>query len=338
MISTNVHGTTSSPAGRVLGRAWLTLTASFLLAIPPVQAQDYPNRPVRLVVPYSAGGVTDATARAIAGEMGKELGQQVIVENRAGAGGMVGTASVAKSSPDGYTICFCASGVFVIQPHLDAKLPLSPVAELQPVTHVYDANLVLAVREDSKIASFEELIALAKSNPAGVSYGSVGIGSAHQLGMEALRQRTGGTLVHIPYKGDAQQITDLLGGRLDVAVLSTQAASSLAKGGKVRLLASTGLQRAPGLADVPTIAESGYPGFAINTWIGTFVPTGTPKAVVDQLQQVTSAVLKLPAIREQMAAQGLRPNGADGAELAEFIASESSRAEKVIRELDIKVE
>lgn len=323
-------------SGRWFAHAAMSLAALF--ALPAVQAQDFPNRPVRLVVPYSAGGVTDVTARAIAQEMGKEFGQQVIVDNRPGAGGMLGMDNVAKSNPDGYTIGFCASGVFVIQPHLDAKLPLDPIKDLVPVSHIYDASLVLTVRPDSPITSFQKLVELAKSNPNGITYGSVGIGSAHQLGMEVLRQRAGGKFVHVPYKGDAQQITDLLGGNLDVAILSTQAAANLAKGGKARLIASTGLQRAPGLNDVPTIAESGYPGFAINTWIGTFVPAKTPKAVVDRLHQVTTRVLKQPAIQQQMEAQGLRPNGADGAELAKFIASESARAEKTIREQNIKVE
>lgn len=314
------------------------ILAATCLAMPLAMAQDFPTRPIRLVVPYAAGGVTDATARAIAVEMGKELGQSIIVDNKAGAGGILGTDYVAKSPPDGYTICFCASGVFVILPHLDSKLPLKPATDLLPVTHVYDAELLLVVREDFPAPTFERLITLARAKPGGLSYGSVGIGSANQLGMEALRKRSGADFVHIPYKGEAPQIADLLGGQLDIALLSTQGGLNLAKGGKVRLLASTGPMRAPGAPDVPTIAESGYPGFLINTWIGMFVPAKTPKAVVDRIHTAATSVINTPAMRDRMESQGLRPNGESGAKLGSFVAAESVRWGKVIRDLNLKIE
>lgn len=300
-------------------------------------AQDFPSRPIRIVVPYAAGGVTDAAARAIATEMSKQLGQPVVVDNKAGAGGMIGANEVAKSAPDGYNICFCASGVFVIQPHLGAKLPLNPMTELQPLIRVYDADLVLSVNPASGIRTFADLMTKAKS-AQGVTYASVGVGSLHHLGMETMAKRTGGKFVHIAYKGDAPAITDLLGGQIDLALLSTQAASNLAKSGKVSLIASTGAERAPGLPDVPTLGESGVKDTAYSTWIGMFVPAATPKPIVDRLYSATSTVLASPSMKEWMAAQGLRPSGQNGADMKVSMTNQSAQWGALVRELNIKAE
>lgn len=302
----------------------------------PTMAQDFPTKPIKLIVPYAPGGVTDAAARAIATDMSKQLGQQVVVDNRAGAGGLIGTDAVAKSPADGYTICFCASGVFVIQPHLGQKMPLDPIADLQPVTYVYDADLVLSVNANSKIRSMADLFSQAKAG--GVTYASVGIGSVHHLGMESIARKTGGKFIHVAYKGDAPAITDLLGGQIDLTLLSTQSATNLAKSGKIRLLASTGNGRAPGLPELPNLAESGLKDAAFSTWIGMFVPAATPQAVVNRIHAAASAAIASPAMQEWMAAQGLRPNGQKGGELKATIRSQSERWGAMVRELNVKPE
>ena len=324
--------------GRWIRRACLGAGATLALLTASVQAQDYPSRPIRLVVPFAAGGVTDAAARSMASEMSKQLGQPVVVDNRAGAGGVIGADVVAKSPPDGYTLCFCSNGVFLIQPYLMAKMPMNPLTDLQPVTHVYDADLVLSVNPASPFNSVEDVLKQAKTKKGGVSYASVGVGSIHHLSMERLAKQTGGTFVHVPYKGDAPAITDLLGGQIDLALLSTQAATSLSKEGKVRLLAASGNSRAPGLPDVPTFSESGVPGFSFSVWIGLFVPTGTPAPVVQRLHDVASKVIQTPQMKTWMASQGLRPNGGSGSEMKTFIADQSKQFGALIRELDIKTE
>jgi len=331
----------SSPPGAggarraVLAGAALALLSA---ALPAAAQQDYPNKPIRLVVPFAPGGVTDTGARVVAEQLGKRLGQQVVVDNRPGASGNIGTQLVATSPPDGYTLALGFDGTMVINPHVFASVPFDTVRDFVPVSKIGDAVLIVIVHPSVPVKNLQELIAYSKSTPGGLSYGSAGTGSTPHIGGELLKQRTGANLVHVPYKGGGQAMSDLVGGTLPMLYTAVAGAYPFVTKGQARAIAVSSRQRLPSLPDVPTFAESGVPGFELSSWIGVFAPARTPKPVVDRLQQALHEVVFMPAVKERLAALGIEAVGNTTAEFGKQIKDDLERYEKVVKDSKIRVE
>jgi len=266
-------------------------------------AQTYPSRPVSLVVLLAAGGVTDVAARAIGAEMAKKLDGSVIIENRAGAAGNIGAAYVARSQPDGYTVCFCSSAPLTLLPAQREDPNFKP-EDLVPVSLLYRVDLFLVARRDLNVRSLKDLVDLAKSKPGKLTYGSTGAGGITHLGMELLKKMTGIDVLHVPYKGGAPLMIDLVGSQIDIGVVSSLEAVGQQKEGNIHVLASLGASRFPLLKDVPTIGET-FPDYLADSWAGLFVPVGTPQAVIERLRTTAHDAMAIPEIRERLATLGI---------------------------------
>ena len=296
------------------------------------QAQEFPNRPLRLIVPLSPGGVTEVMARLIVTEMAKPLGQQFIVENRTGGNGAIAGDALAKAPADGYMVGFFPNSMTVVLPLLDKAR--ANLGEFKPVSHLYDLDLFVIARADQPASSLQQLIAAAKTQPGKLTYGTTGIGSTLHLGFELIKSQGGFDMTHVPYKGGADQITALLGGQITVAVVGTYDAGVWFKQGKVKLLASYNGKRNPVFPDVPTIAESGFPGFSATSWAALFVPQGTPNAATDRLAQAALVALRTPAVRDKLLSNGLTPLGeARPEQISAAMKAESDNWAKVIQKL-----
>ena len=287
--------------------AWIACISTCLLLTVTTSAwaQSYPARPISMVVLLAAGGVTDVAARAISAEMAKSLDGTVIVENRPGAAGNIGAAAVARSQPDGYTVCFCSSAPLTLLPAQREDPSFKP-EDLVPVSLLYRVDLFLVARRGLGVNSLKDLIALAKPKPGKLSYGSTGAGGITHLGMELFKKMSGIDVVHVPYKGGAPLITDLIGNQIDLGVVSSLEAVAQQQDGKITVLASLGASRFPLLKDVPTISES-YPGYLADSWAGLFVPVGTPTPIIDRLRTTAHSAMNLPDIRERLATLGITP-------------------------------
>ena len=314
-----------------LGMALATL-AVLSLGAGNAAAQEYPSRAVRLLVPLSPGGVTDVMARLIAGEMAKQLGQPVIVENRTGANGAIAGEAVAKSAPDGYTVGFFPSSPVVVLPLL-GRVPYA-VSDLKPVSRLYDLDLFVVARSDYPASTLADLVAMAKAQPGKVSYGTTGIGSPLHLGFELLKNQSGADMTHVPYRGGSDEINALLGGHLDVGIVGTYDAGVWAKQGKLKFIASMAAKRNPVFPNVPTISESGYPGFLANSWAALFVPSATPPAIVERLAQAALRAVRSPVVTEKLVSNGLTPMGDESpAEISASMQAESEKWARVIKQL-----
>jgi tripartite-type tricarboxylate transporter receptor subunit TctC len=292
-------------------------------------AQAYPSRQVKMIVPFPAGGSTDIMARLIAAEMSKTLGQIVVVDNRGGASGAIGADAVAKSAPDGYTFCYCTTGALAILPFVDAKLPYNPTRDLAPVTHVINQNFVIVARNDLPANNVRELVAHARQNK--LAFGSPGSLTPSHLTGELFSAASGAQLLHVPYKGDQLAIIDLLGGRLDLMFQPAVVVKPQIDAGKMKAIGISSLTRLPSMPNVPTIAESGFPGFETHNFNAIFVPAGTPPAIIARLQAEAVAALKAPAVAERINADGLIAIGSTPRELAESLRLEAEAWAKVIR-------
>ena len=268
------------------------------------QAQDYPARPVRLVVPYAAGGNADIFGRILAQKLGDALKQPFVVENRAGANGGIGADFVAKSPPDGYTLLVTANGPIVVNPVLYAKVPYDPVRDFAPVAQCTVYQYVLVTLAGSSIKSIADLIDAARARPGAVSYGSTGVGGGNHLAGELFALATGTQLTHVPYKGSAPALADLLGGQLTFMFDTVITSVPQIRAGKLRAFAVSSLKRASALPDVPTLDEAGIRGFDISQWQGVLAPGGTPKAIIDRLNAETVKSLRAPEVRERLVTQG----------------------------------
>ena len=255
-------------------------------------AQGYPNRPVKVVVPYAAGGLPDTMARLVGQKMGESLGQQLVIENRGGAGGIVGTQEVAKAAPDGYTLLVADVGQIAINPHLFSKLPYDPLKELHGVSLLGTSPLYLVAHPSLNVSSMRELISTVRAQPGKISYGSSGLGSIHHLAMEALKAGLNLDMLHIPYKGTGQSVPALLGGQVPLLYSALPSIEAHVKAGKVRVLAVSTPQRAQQTPDVPTVAESGVPGYDFTAEIGLLAPAGTPPDVVAKLAAEAQKAVK----------------------------------------------
>jgi tripartite-type tricarboxylate transporter receptor subunit TctC len=297
-------------------------------------AQDYPNRPIRLIVPFAAGGAVDALARVLAAKLGEGVGQTVVIENRPGAAGNIATDAVAKSPPDGYTILQTTNG-FAITPSLYRALPFDPANDFAPVTQLVASNLILVASPKLPVKSLQDFIALAKAKPGGMNYGSSGIGNPLHLTMEMLKHATGIDIQPVPYRGDAQINAALIAGEVEAAVVPLATAVQLVEDGRLRALGVTGTRRAAVLPNVPTIAEGGVSGFASTSWQGWFMPGKTPREIVARIQRETVKVLALPDVLKALTAMAYEPVGSTPADFAAFVKVETAKFSRVVADAHI---
>lgn len=321
--------------------ALIGLSASLLFSLLgslPVTAQEFPNKPITMVVGFAAGGAADTAARIIARKLGENLGLAVIVDNRAGAGGNIAHQQVANATPDGTIILLGSVGPLCIAPHLVAKLGYDPQRDLAPLTMGLSFPNVLVVHSGVPAKTFAEFLALAKAKPGTLDYASTGVASASHLAGEMFKQRAGVDIVHIPYKGGGPAMIDLLAGRITAYYSTYSTAGPHIDSGKLRPLAVTGLERLPNLPNVPTIAESGFPGFDASNWYAFVAPGKTPKPILDRWNAELIKVLKDPGVREQLDKHGLTAKPGTREELANTIRTESVVWAKVIRDGKITAE
>jgi tripartite-type tricarboxylate transporter receptor subunit TctC len=297
-----------------------------------------PNHAIRFLVPYGPGGSSDVIARVMAVEMSRGLGQQMVVENKGGGQGSIAMAEAARAAPDGYTVILGHVGTLAVNPAMMPKLPYDVNKDFEPVTLLAKVAMVFAVGSKVPAKTLPEFIALAKAHPGKLNYGSAGNGSAGNLAFEMLKIAADIDVVHIPYKGTGQQITDLLSGNTDAGSAGPPGLMPHLAGGKIRILATGSAQRLPGLPDVPTVAESGYPGFESSQWFGLLVPAGTPPAVVARLHDEAVKALQSPTVRERLAQDSSEPVGSTPEEFKVFIRTEAVRWGDVVRKAHLHAE
>jgi tripartite-type tricarboxylate transporter receptor subunit TctC len=307
------------------------------LLVPTANADEYPTRPIRVIVPFSPGGAVDGPMRLIAQELGKRVGQSVIVENRPGAGATIGTDLVAKAPADGYTLLL-ASQTNAISATLYQKLPFDPVEDFAPITLIGREPGVVVVHPALPVKTLQELVAYVKAHPGEVNYASSGNGSGQHLFAALLCSITGMKMNHIPYRGSGQATTDLVGGQVQVSIPGMAGMLGNIKSGKLRALAVTGATRAPQLPDVPTMSEAGVPGYEAYVWMGLLAPKGTPSAVIDKLQREVVAALATTDVRNYMANASIEVVGSTPAEFGRFFRSEKELWAKIVRETGAKVD
>jgi tripartite-type tricarboxylate transporter receptor subunit TctC len=301
-------------------------------------AQAWPNKPIRLIVPSPPGDGSDLMARSVGQKLSEALGQQVVVDNRPGAGGRLGTELAAKSAPDGYTLIMGNAGSHAINSALYKDLPYDIERDFVPVTQVMRAPNVLVVNPSLPVSSVKDLIALYKANPGKYSYGSGGNGSSAHLSAELFKSMAGVDVVHVPYKGATPALTDLIAGQVAMFMGNLPPAMGHIKSGRVKALAVTTSQRSSLVPEIPTVAESGLPGFETVAWFGIFAPTGTPKEIVQRLADETAKVVQRPEIREAIAALGGEPVGNSPAAFAAIVKGDLAKWRKVVTEANVKVD
>jgi tripartite-type tricarboxylate transporter receptor subunit TctC len=314
------------------------IAATAMLGSPAAMADTYPTRPIRLVVPYAAGGGTDAIARVVANGISERLGKQMIVENNGSAGGNVATAQAAKAEPDGYTVLMANQGPMVVNPHLFKNVKIDPLTAFDPITLLAAAPLVVVVPQESPITSLKQLVEEGQKAPGKLNYGSAGNGSASHLATLLLAQTAKLDVVHVPYKGAGPAITDVLGGRLSFMITTLPSAAGFIKSGQLRPLAVTTKARSKALPEVPTIAESGWPDYEAAAWYGFVVPKGTPPEVIAKLREATLEAIKGERVRASLEVEGAEPVGNTPEEFAAFMQAESKRWANLIRTTGISLE
>ena len=301
------------------------------------QSQGYPTKPIRMIVPYAAGGTTDVLARIMADKLGQALGQTVIVEYKPGAGGTIGAEAAAKSPPDGYTIVMGAPGSHSTAPSLYAKLPYDPVRDFAPIVHVANVPNSIIVHPSVPVKSVAELIAYAKVHPGELTYGSAGTGATTHLTGELFALMADVKLTHIPYKGSGQAMVDLLGGQIRMMFENLPGAANQIRSNKVRGLAVTSLRRSAAFPELPAVSET-LPGFEVVAWFALFAPAGTPPAIVARLNAESDRALRLAEVRDKIAQAGSDPIGGTPEELARFLAGDIAKWARVTREAGIKAQ
>jgi tripartite-type tricarboxylate transporter receptor subunit TctC len=301
-------------------------------------AQEYPNRAIRLIVPYAAGGLPDTMARLVGVKMGEALGQQIVVENRGGAGGILGTSEVAKAAPDGYALLVADVGQIAINPHLFAKLPYDPLKDLVGVSLMGTSALYLVVHPSVPANNMAELIALIKAQPGKLSYGSSGTGSIHHLATEALKVGLGLDIVHVPYKGAGQSVPALLGGQVALLYAALPSIEGHFKAGKVKILAVSTPQRSPQTPEVPTVAEAGVPGYDFVAEIGLYAPAGTPPEVVAKLAAQATRAVKQPDVVARFKQLGIDPVGSTPEALAQQNRLNFEKYARVVKASGAKID
>lgn len=315
----------------------LLLASGAVPRLAKAEPAAYPAKPIKLVIPYPPGGGTDITGRAMAQKLSELLGQSVVIENRPGATGMIGAASVAKSAPDGYTVLFGAASEMAINASLFKNMAYDPRTDFEPVSLLATFPLIF-VAPASSSRSLGDLIAAAKAKPDSVSYGSIGSGSPQHLAAELLSSMAKARFLHVPYKGSGPLVQDAVGGHIDMAVSSVPPAVPLVRSGKLRPLAVTSSKRSEALPDVPTMAELGFPGYAFETWVGVAVPKGTPKEIVVRLQAGLSAALTSHEVQVALRDQGAVPAGSTPEQFRQFVRDEVAKSDRIVSEAGIELE
>jgi tripartite-type tricarboxylate transporter receptor subunit TctC len=317
----------------------LSALAALLTAAPAAVAQaDYPSRPLRIVVPFSPGGAVDGPMRAIAEQLGKRLKQQVIIENKPGAGATIGSESVAKAAPDGYTLLLASQTNAISATLYAGRLGFNPIDDLAGISLLGREPGVLVVHPSMPAKNVAELVALAKAKPGELNYASSGNGSGQHLFMAMFASMAGITLTHVPYKGSGQAVTDLLAGTVPMAVPGTAAIVKHIKAGKLRPLATTGVARAAQLPEVPTLAESGFNGYSAYVWMGLLAPKGTPRAIIDKLQADLKAAMATPEVTAYMAEAGIETVASTPAEMDAYFREERDRWARIVKETGAKID
>jgi len=308
------------------------------LAAACASAQNYPTRPVRVIAPFTAGSAIDTLARVIGQKLADSWGQQMIIDNRVGANGIIGTEAAAKSPADGYTLYFGNVSTLAVNPHLYSKLSYNPVKDFAPVSLTASIPLVLVVHPSLPVKSVKELIALAKARPGQLNYASGGVGSAQHLPMEMLRVAAGIDLVHVPYKGLGPAYSDVLGGQVPMMFSGISNVVPYRNSGRLRVLAIGSLKRSPALPDVPTVAESGVPGYIFEAWSGYLVPAATPKDVIVKIHAEIDRALALTDVQQKLSALGFDLVGGTPQEFAALIKTDLARFGKLVKDASIRAE
>ena len=308
-----------------------------LITCGEIFAQAYPTRPVRMLVPFAAGGTVDIVARLVGAKLADELGQPFVVENRGGAAGTIATAMLAKSPGDGYTLMTMHQGL-AFNTALYANLPYDTLQDLAPIAYLGATPNVLIVSESLPVKTLAEFLDYARRNPGRIAYGSGGVGSAGHLPVELLQALTGTRLTHVPYKGSGPALTDLVGGQIQAMLATMPAAMPFVKGGKVRAIATSGAQRSPALPELPTIAEAGVPGYEYMPWYGVFAPATVPKALAERLHHATAKTLAGPEVRERLAQQGLEHQQMTREQFADLVRADVAKWGKFIRDAGVRAE
>ena len=301
-------------------------------------AQTFPNKPMKIVVPQAPGGASDALSRIIAQKLSEKYGQQVVVENKAGAGGNIGTAEAAKAPADGHTLLLGYVGTHVINPHLYKDLPWHPVRDFVPVATLAAVPFVAVVSPEQPIRNTQELVALARKEGGNLTFASAGNGSVNHLLGELFASATGVKMTHVPYKGAGPALTDTMGGRVALSFTSLPSAVGHIKGGKLRAIAVTSAARSESMPEIPTLAESGLPGFDVNPWFGLLVPAGTPQGVVNQLNRDINEALATADVKDKFSKQGAVPLIMSPAQFAEQLRADLAKWEKVVRDSGARID
>jgi tripartite-type tricarboxylate transporter receptor subunit TctC len=312
--------------------------AALLLPLGAFAQGSYPDKPIRLIVPFSPGGVTDTSGRLIAEGLSRRLGQQVIVENKPGASGNIGTQSVVNASPDGYTLVLGFDGTLVINPHVFDKFPFDTLKDLAPVGKIGDATLILVAHPSFPAKTLQEVIALSKKDPKGISYGTSGVGGTPHIAGELLNLQTGSRLVHVPYKGGGQAMADALGGQIPLVYTAVAGALTHVKGGRLVPIAVSSLKRSSSLPDTPTFIESGVADFEASSWVGILAPAKTPRPIVEKLNRELNALLASPETAEKLATLGIAPTPGTPEHFGEQMKRDLEKYGKVVKAAGIKAE
>lgn len=315
----------------LVGAAALTLA----MAAPLVSGQTFPAKPVRIIVGFASGGNVDIPTRIVASKLGELWGTSVIVDNRSGAGGNIGADLVAKAAPDGYTLLTCNAASHGINPSFYKKIPFDAVKDFSFISQIGSTANVLLVHPSVPVKTVGEFIAYAKANPGKIGFASAGVGTSQHLAMELLKSMTGINVVHVPYKGGHPALTDLLGGQVQAMFAAVPTSQATIKAGKLRALGVTSPKRSAQLPDVPTIAESGVPGFSVTSWYGLCAPAGVPQPVLAKLQTDVVKVLTQPDTRQRLAEQGIEVAATNSEQFTEFVKEEIAKWAKVVKEAGI---
>lgn len=299
-------------------------------------ASDFPNQPIRLVVPFTPGGSTDIVARYISKELGDNLGQTIVVENRPGATGQIASTAVARAKPDGYTLIMATTSTHSISPYLHSTPPFDPLNDFEPITNVALLPFVLVAKPDLPVKSVKDLISLAKQKPGDVSYASSGNGSSLHLASVLLTSMADIQMMHVPYKGAAPAVMDVMGGQVDTMFDTIPSSMPNAQAGKLKILAVSSLKRSSLLPDVPTVAETGLPGFEVVGWAGLLAPKGTPPEVIKKIADAVNKTLGTPEMRERFTKQGAEPAGGTTADFAALMRAEDTKWKAVIKNAGVK--
>jgi tripartite-type tricarboxylate transporter receptor subunit TctC len=320
----------------LLSRIGIAIAAIFVAA--PAMAQTFPDRPIRLIAPFPAGGLADVLARAVGDELSKTLGQPVTVENRAGAGGNTGADVVAKAEPDGLTLMMSAAGILTANPFLYSKMPFDAETAFVPVSNVADMSMLVVVRANLEAKTLGELVARARAQPDKITFGSAGIGTTGHLGLALLMHAANIKLAHVPYRGAAPAVDDLVAGQLDGVVDNPPTVLPQIRAGRLRVLAVAAKERLPLMPGVPTAAEAGVPNYEASSWFGIVAPAGTPQPIVERLRREIAAAVRTPAMQQRFASSGVRLLGDTPAEFAARIKKERMMWGEIIRAANIKAE